>query len=279
MRTESVARFPRRVPPPAAPPARESLGLGLLDARSLELLILNQHSSLAVHVRPQFFAWTQGLLQALLPHRVLVCALQSGEPASFRADAFSTAVPAAGALAGLLLRDAAALPGLVRAWKQRQCLPVACEAGETAGLAGGVFARELARIGASHLVVHGCHDVDGEASALYVLACAPEQAAVDRSYLLQLCLPFLHAAWIRSQVVPGSGDARPVRASGALLTAREREILRWIYLGKSNAEIGAILRISPMTVKNHVQKILRKLDVVNRAQAVGKALDAQIIGP
>jgi DNA-binding NarL/FixJ family response regulator len=32
-------------------------------------------------------------------------------------------------------------------------------------------------------------------------------------------------------------------------------------------------------VKNHVQKILRKLNVVNRTQAVGKALEARIIVP
>ena len=37
--------------------------------------------------------------------------------------------------------------------------------------------------------------------------------------------------------------------------------------------------LSPLTVKNHVQKILRKLNVVNRAQAVGKALDLRILTP
>ena len=37
------------------------------------------------------------------------------------------------------------------------------------------------------------------------------------------------------------------------------------------------LGISPLTVKNHVQKILRKLDVVNRAQAVGKALELRML--
>ena len=57
-----------------------------------------------------------------------------------------------------------------------------------------------------------------------------------------------------------------------VLTRREHEILGWIYHGKTNIEIGMILRISPLTVKNHVQKILRKLNVVNRTQAVGKAL-------
>lgn len=53
------------------------------------------------------------------------------------------------------------------------------------------------------------------------------------------------------------------------LTTREKEILLWIAEGKSNPEIGKILTISPLTVKNHVQKILKKLNVVNRAQAIG----------
>ena len=64
-----------------------------------------------------------------------------------------------------------------------------------------------------------------------------------------------------------------------MLTVRELDILKWIYLGKSNFEIGAILKISPLTVKNHVQKILRKLNVVNRTQAIGKALELRIFNP
>jgi DNA-binding NarL/FixJ family response regulator len=47
--------------------------------------------------------------------------------------------------------------------------------------------------------------------------------------------------------------------------------------GKSNQDIGEILNISPLTVKNHVQKILRKLNVRNRAQAVSKATAMRLI--
>ncbi len=54
------------------------------------------------------------------------------------------------------------------------------------------------------------------------------------------------------------------------LSARESEILAWVALGKTNPEIGSILGISTFTVKNHVQRILKKLDVTNRTQAVGK---------
>lgn len=62
-----------------------------------------------------------------------------------------------------------------------------------------------------------------------------------------------------------------------MMTEREIEILTWVQEGKSNQEIGDILCISPLTVKNHVQKILRKLDVKNRAQAVSKATAMRLI--
>jgi DNA-binding CsgD family transcriptional regulator len=47
--------------------------------------------------------------------------------------------------------------------------------------------------------------------------------------------------------------------------------------GKTNAEIAEVLAISPLTVKNHVQRILRKLDAANRAQAVGLAIQRNLL--
>jgi transcriptional regulator EpsA len=54
------------------------------------------------------------------------------------------------------------------------------------------------------------------------------------------------------------------------LSPREQEILKWIAEGKTNAEIAEILGISSFTVKNHAQRIFRKLDVSNRTEAVSK---------
>lgn len=51
------------------------------------------------------------------------------------------------------------------------------------------------------------------------------------------------------------------------LTAREKEVLRWLYNEKSNWEIGMILDLSQYTVKNHVSNILKKLEANNRQHA------------
>lgn len=51
------------------------------------------------------------------------------------------------------------------------------------------------------------------------------------------------------------------------LTNREMQVLRHIAMGLSNREIGKSLEISVETVKEHVQNILRKLDVNDRTQA------------
>jgi two-component system, NarL family, nitrate/nitrite response regulator NarL len=56
--------------------------------------------------------------------------------------------------------------------------------------------------------------------------------------------------------------------AASVLTAREQEILRLIAEGLSNKEIAARLCLSLYTVKNHVHRILEKLDVPGRYAAV-----------
>jgi len=55
------------------------------------------------------------------------------------------------------------------------------------------------------------------------------------------------------------------------LSRREADVLLWIARGQSNVEIGASLRISPRTVKKHLEHIFDKLGVSSRLAAAVRA--------
>jgi transcriptional regulator EpsA len=267
-------------------------GLTALTQGETEQLLFTIQSSLQIRRRYQFYIWAQSRLNAMVPHDVLICAHHDPLRRGLSFDCFPMFPVSREALDRLYLPATGLMARVVDYWNQAERSPCASD-----GAGGAVnvelLADALSASGMREFVAHGMpspHDVRGietffcfaQAGDALVPAHIKHEVrplTARHSFMLELLLPYLHATYHR--IVGAERLREPARAEqpGAdlIITEREMEILGWVREGKSNQEIGDLLVISPLTVKNHVQKILRKLGASNRAQAVSKAISLGLI--
>ena len=94
-----------------------------------------------------------------------------------------------------------------------------------------------------------------------------------------LLSPRATKALINRYITPAEAPAPAVPAELATLTERELEILVLVGQGQSNADIAARLFISPQTAKTHVNRVMQKLGVHDRAQLVIIAYESGLLIP
>lgn len=98
---------------------------------------------------------------------------------------------------------------------------------------------------------------------LYNVSGAPN---ASHAQILREVVPLLHELLYR--VIDNLVTTDRVVGGSSALTDREREVIRWLRLGKTNAQIANLMQISETTVKHHLTTIFEKFDVSNRAQLV-----------
>jgi DNA-binding NarL/FixJ family response regulator len=78
---------------------------------------------------------------------------------------------------------------------------------------------------------------------------------------------------------PETLPATNITAGLAMLSDRERQVLTEVGRGFTNAEIGPLLGLSPLTVKTHVRRIMSKLAARDRVQLVITAYETGLVRP
>jgi DNA-binding CsgD family transcriptional regulator len=86
--------------------------------------------------------------------------------------------------------------------------------------------------------------------------------------IMNLLQPHFNQAQRNAELAAAARAKSPSVAPLYKLSPREREIAHWLGRGKTNSETATILRISVRTVEKHMEKILEKLGVENRASAI-----------
>ena len=266
--------------------AKDIFEIPMLNPLHVEAIVRAAESALDIRRRYQFFVWSQGNLQVLLPHQLAVCGGYQRNARELVFDVFNSVSLPEELLRALTQAHGPLMLQLQNRWLAARSKPLSIAVAALDGAALAPHRQALASAGFTHLLAHGLSRPQrpSEIESFFVFAQLSSEVTQQQCHHLELLLPHIHATWQRVQALereikPGAetAAAAPRDAHACGITARERQILSWLREGKSNQEIGEVLSISALTVKNHVQKILRKLNAANRAQAVARAMSLNLL--
>ena len=248
-----------------------------LTEREAEYLFRIIDSSINIFRRHQFFLWAQGELQGLLPHGMLICLFDEGNGQAVNIERFSRTDMDEIRFSELCRPDGGIVFRAMSAWSAGKNQPLLVCPNNSHTPTYKRFSHDLRHENLQRIAAHGMFDANGRTTCFFTFTQISAALSERHAYFLELLMPHMHMALVRMLFHERHHKQGVVREkSKKLITDRETEILRHVQAGKSNHEIAQLLHISPLTVKNHIQKILRKLDVNNRAHAVAKAMALKI---
>ena len=240
------------------------------------LKIAGQGSTVATHA--DLWLWLQGDVQCWLPHDIMLIGWSDFRTTDLRYDIVSS-LPGVRTQSCDAARTSRLLGYFRDCWVAAQQSPCLLDTSGLTDFLGDPLpdcglSRAMSRMQSAF--VHGIGDGRPCGQRVFVTLSAQASPPPGTGTMLKLLLPFIDTALRRMPPTPlrqiGQEHARveSLMLHLASLSERERQIMVWVAMGKTNPEIGSILCISEFTVKNHMKSIFAKLDVSNRAQAVAK---------
>jgi DNA-binding CsgD family transcriptional regulator len=124
--------------------------------------------------------------------------------------------------------------------------------------------RSFRQFGFKNLAAHGLFDTGRCIGTYYSFHTIPGRLGGAHAESLKRLVPVMHEALCRVFGLLDAESRLGARLAG--LNEREREIVGWLRLGKTNAEIGNLVHLSENTIKHHVTRIFDKLGMDSRAQ-------------
>lgn len=256
------------------------------ESRRVQAIVQAIESAADVRRRNQFFTWTQGSVQTLLPHKLAICGVYERHRKEVRLEVFNSIVIPAPVVAHLTDGQSQLMQHIINAWIDNRGRAMVIRLASPSNRTISPTVEALQALGFDELLVHGVSRPQraSEIETLFVFASPGETVSESQTGGLELILPHLHSTYLRVQSiereltqVPPSPTPSGNGYAGASISDRERQVLGWVREGMSNQQIGLQLGISPLTVKNHIQKLLRKLGATNRAQAVARAMSMNLL--
>lgn len=216
-----------------------------------------------------------GPLKALMRYGVMICGtgfyLASG---SYGHQYHSRGFPEA-YFWDLTKPDGSIDSPLMRQWRENR-KPGYFQAGRDDHLFPAEWVAIFNKYDLRNTIGHAMMDRGGRVGSTFIFARLEEKVGPEQAELLEQITPNLCLAL--SQGLPPLAEAEDFQGNAkALLSQKQREILQWVHLGKTNWEISKILGVTEDTVKYHMNQIMSKLDTKTRAQAIGRALEIGLI--
>lgn len=207
-------------------------------------------------------------LRAFLPHRAFICGFGRINPHTISGYRVISVDFPIDYLEALKLDDGSLFSPLMERWVGSDA-PVLFDSDSPSG-APDEWLRLVREHALGNILAHGMRDLESNASSYFNFCGVPGPLNPQHAQLIKLVTPHLHTALTRVMTTKEKTSQCP------LLTPRETEILSWLYLGKTNWEIGQIIGISEKTVKNNLYAIYQKLNVANRTQALVRITELRL---